>query len=86
MIKLWKNESKNRQFKEIIQQERSVVRSCQWRLLNAEEKVMDITKRYNCSDVMAKKVIWIICGDAARQKEICNTLGKEYAKYIPAGM
>lgn len=47
------------------------------------EKKRDIARWYNCSYAMAEKVVWIICGDCARQIEICNTLGKEYARYVP---
>lgn len=83
MIKLWKDENKNKQLREIIAKERVTKHSCQWKYCNKEEKVMDIARWYNCSYAMAEKVVWIICGDCARQIEICNTLGKEYARYVP---
>ena len=83
MIKLWKDERKNEQLKEIIAKERVANHSIHWRYCNIEEKAYDIARWYGCSLAMAKKVVWIICGDCARQIEICNTLGKEYAKYVP---
>ena len=54
-------------------------------IATSEEKAMDISRWYGCSYAMAEKVVWIICGDCARQIKICNTLGKEYALYVPTG-
>ena len=33
------------------------------------------------SDIMARKITWILTGDCKRQHEICKTLGREYAMY-----
>ena len=35
---------------------------------------------------MAKKIVWILTGDCARQIEICKFLGKEYAMYVPSSI
>ena len=85
MIKLWKGENKNKQLREIIAKERVTNHSYQWKYCSREEKAMDISRWYNCSYAMAEKVVWILCGDCTRQIEICNTLGKEYALYVPTG-
>ena len=83
MIALWKCENKNKQLRDIIAKVRISQRPTYWKYCSVEEKTLDIMKWYNCSLAMAKKVVWIICGDCQRQIEICNTLGKEYAMYVP---
>lgn len=86
MIKLWKSNERNKQFREIIAKARIDKRPFQWKYCNNKEKAIDIARRYDCSFTMAVKVVWVICGDCARQIEICNTLGKEYAMYVPTSL
>lgn len=81
MIKLWKDETKNKKLRDIIAAERRCSHPAHWRRCNKEEKIQDIMKWYDCPRSVAEKVIWIICGDYLRQVQIYKTLGKEYTKY-----
>ena len=83
MIKLWADCSKNQQLVEIIAKERKEVRPLNWGYYTERDKVMTIIRKYSCTEVMAKKVVWIVDGDDNRQREICKRLGKEFALYIP---
>ena len=83
MIKLWKDEEKNRRLREIIEQERVKNHSCSYKYQTAGEKTSMLAMQYGCSLEIAKKAVWILTGDAERQFNICNQLGPEYAKYTP---
>lgn len=83
MIKLWKDEEKNRKLREIIEQERSNNHGCSYKYQATNEKTSQLAMQYKCSLEIAKKAVWILTGDAARQLDICNQLGPEYAKYVP---
>ena len=83
MITIWRNESKNKTLKRILDTEIQNMQFIKWIYSDRRTQVSVLQQLYNCSQTMAEKVIWIICGSPERQKNICNVLGVEYALYDP---
>lgn len=84
MIKLYKDQNKNNQIKEIIADLRKTQFSPSFKYFLLDEKIYLIKRKYNIpSWGMARKITWILTGDCKRQCDICNALGVEYAMYNP---
>lgn len=79
MIKLYKDENKNNRIKEIVADLRN--RKLNWKYLTNNECESDIVHWYGITYGMAKKIVWIVRGDCARQIAICNQIGSDYAMH-----
>lgn len=85
MIQLYKNTERNDKIKRIIADLRNVQTSLSFKYYTQDERARWVLDKYpECDSYrMARKIVWILTGDCARQIEICKTLGKEYAMYVP---
>ena len=88
MIKLYKNETRNEKIKKIIADLRNVQTSLSFKYYTQDERTRWVLDKYpECESYnMARKIVWILTGDCARQTEICKVLGKEYAMYVPSDL
>lgn len=88
MITLYRDEKKNEKIKRIIADLRNTQRSLSFKYYSQEERAWWVLGKYDECDSfnMAKKIVWILTGDCARQIEICKVLGKEYAMYVPSSI
>lgn len=85
MIKLYKNAEKNEKIKAVIADLRKTSRPFSFKYYHMTERISWIMSHYDLESwEMARKIIWILTGDCARQMQICETIGTDYAMYVPS--
>lgn len=85
MIKLYKTAEKNEKIKAVIADLRKVDTPFSFKYYLLDEKISWIMSRYALKSwEMARKITWILTGDCARQLQICETIGTDYAMYVPS--
>ena len=85
MIKLYKTAEKNEKIKAVIADLRKTSRPLSFKYYCMDERIAWVMNRYDLESwEMARKITWILTGDCARQMQICETIGTDYAMYVPS--
>lgn len=85
MIKLYKTAEKNEKIKAVIADLRKTSRPFSFKYYCMDERISWVMSHYDLESWgMARKITWILTGDCARQMQICETIGTDYAMYVPS--
>lgn len=85
MIKLYKTAEKNEKIKAVIADLRKISRPFSFKYYCMDERISWVMSHYDLESwEMARKITWILTGDCARQMQICETIGTDYAMYVPS--